>query len=188
MGVNGAGISGSANPRLLSRRRTRDQQHSMLLTGSYRRNLDEKLRLALPKQLREQMGFPLQTTLFIGPGTDRSIVVYTQQKLEKLGEAMDRLNPAAKDARAFIRLFYARAQPADVDRQGRMRIPSDLAGISDISTDAAEVVVLGVRDHIEIWSSVAWEEFLAKSQATYDELAESVLGKCSGSTVVSNTS
>jgi len=148
----------------------------MLLTGSYRRTLDDKLRLSLPKQLREQIGFPQQTSLFIAPGTDKTLVIYTFETLERLGAAMDRLNPAAKDARAFTRLFYAQAQPADVDRQGRLRIPSELAVLAEISS---EVVILGVRDRLEIWKTSSWDKFLAETRATYDELAESVMGRCS---------
>ncbi len=148
---------------------------SMLLTGSYRRTLDDKLRLAIPKQLREQIGFPQQSSLFIAPGTDRALVIYTLETLERMGAALDKLSPAAKDARAFTRLFYAQAQPADVDRQGRLRIPNELATLADLGSD---VFVLGVRDHIEIWKAKSWEDFLSQSQSQYDQLAESVMGRC----------
>jgi len=151
----------------------------MLLTGSYRRSLDDKLRFAIPKQLREQVGFPLQTSLFIGPGTDKSLVVYPLETMEKLGLAMDKLNPAARDARTFTRLFYSQAQPADVDRQGRLRVPNELATLAEITS---EVVVLGVRDHIELWQPAQWDQFLASNRTVYDELAEAVLERCSAST------
>lgn len=145
----------------------------MLLTGNYRRNLDEKLRLAIPKQLREAMGFPEKTSLFIAPGTDKSLVIYTAEVLEQIGQSLNGLSPAAKDTRAFTRLFYAQAQPADVDRQGRLRIPPELAKLSDFG---GEVMVLGVRDRIEIWNANSWDEFLNNTQPSYDDLAERVLG------------
>ena len=143
----------------------------MLLTGSYRRNLDDKLRLAIPKQLRDELGFPEQSSLFITPGTDRSLVIYTAEVLEQIGQTLGTLSPAAKETRAFSRLFYAQAHPADVDRQGRLRIPPELAKLSGI---ADEVVVLGVRDRIELWDTRAWDAFLEKTQPSYDDLAESV--------------
>jgi MraZ protein len=146
----------------------------MLLTGSYRRTLDEKLRLAIPKQLREAIGCTeeVENSLFITPGTDRSLAIYTAPVLQALGESLARNSPAAKDTRLFSRLFYAQAQPAEVDRQGRLRIPPELAQLASITS---EVVVLGVRDHIELWDAGAWMEFLAATQPRYDELAESVL-------------
>ena len=96
----------------------------MLLTGSYRRNLDEKLRLAIPKQLRDALGI---TSLFIAPGTDMALAIYTSEVLEQMGSMLSKLSPVARDTRAFSRLFYSQAQPAEVDRQGRLRIPPDLA-------------------------------------------------------------
>lgn len=145
----------------------------MLLTGSYRRTLDEKLRLAIPKQLRDAIGFSeLENSLFITPGTDKSLAIYTAPVLEALGENLAQNSPAAKDTRHFSRLFYAQAQPADVDRQGRLRIPPELAQLASITS---EVIVLGVRDHIELWDAAAWMEFLTATQPRYDELAESVL-------------
>ncbi len=143
----------------------------MLLTGSYRRTLDEKSRLAIPKQLREALGFPEISSLFIAPGTDRALVIYTAAVLEQIGRALGKMSPAAKETRDFSRLFYAQAQPADVDRQGRLRIPPELAKLAGIT---AEVVVVGVRDRIELWDATTWDAFLEKAQPTYDDLAESV--------------
>ena len=143
----------------------------MLLTGSYRRNLDDKLRLAIPKQLRDALGFPENNGLFIAPGNDRALVIYTAEVLEQIGQKLSKLSPAAKETRDFSRLFYEQAQPAEVDRQGRLRIPPELAKLSGLHN---EVVVIGVRDRIELWDSTAWDEFLNKTQPSYDDLAESV--------------
>lgn len=145
----------------------------MLLTGSYRRSLDEKLRLAIPKPLRDALGSESQlSSLFITPGTDHSLAIYTEPVLEALGQSLAQSSPAAKDTRAFSRLFYAQAQPAEIDGQGRLRVPPELAKLAGLT---AEVVVLGVRDHIELWHAAAWDHFLEATQPSYDELAEKVL-------------
>lgn len=155
----------------------------MLLTGSYRRSLDDKLRLAIPKQLREALGFPEITSLFIAPGTDRALVIYTADMLEQIGNMLSKLSPAAKETRAFSRLFYAQAQPADIDRQGRLRIPPELAKLARLDSpttaesNSSEVVVLGVRDKIEIWHAAAWDAFLTETQPSYDDLAETVFAE-----------
>jgi MraZ protein len=149
----------------------------MVLTGSYRRTLDDKKRLSIPKPIRENLGLPQQGNVYIAPGTDKALVIYTQETLDKLGQAMAKLSPAAKEARAFARLFYSQIQPAEVDRQGRMRIPGDLADLAGIQS---EVVVIGVRDRLELWDAQTWQDFLSRTQPTYDELAERVLGECLG--------
>lgn len=152
-------------------------EERMLLTGSYRRALDEKQRLAIPKQLRDAIGYPDKTSLYIAPGTDKSLVIYTAEVLEGIGSALSKLSPAAKETRDFSRLFYAQAQPADIDRQGRLRIAPELAKWSGLS---GEVVVLGVRDRIELWDSTAWNDFLSKTQPSYDDLAERVFRGTTG--------
>lgn len=145
----------------------------MLFTGSYRRSLDEKLRLAIPKQLRDALGGNEGARgLFITPGTDHSLAIYTEKVLEALGQSLAQSSPAAKDTRAFSRLFYAQAQPAEIDGQGRLRVPAELAKLANLT---GEVVVLGVRDHIELWEATAWDNFLDATQPSYDELAEKVL-------------
>lgn len=146
----------------------------MLLTGCYRRALDDKSRLAIPKQLRDIFGFPLETSLYIAPGTDRALEIYTSAVLEQIGQSLSKLSQAAKDTRAFSRLFYAQAQPAEVDKQGRVRIPPELASLAGIKD---EVMVLGVRDRLELWAPDAWAQFLSQHQSNYDQLAESVLGQ-----------
>ncbi len=151
----------------------------MMLTGSYRRSLDDKSRLAIAKSLRHAFGTDSELiNLFITPGTDRSLAIYTEKVLEALGQSLAQSSPAAKDTRAFSRLFYAQAQPAEVDGQGRLRVPPELAKLAGLTT---EVVVLGVRDHIELWNAAAWDQFLAATQPSYDELAEKVMRGASGS-------
>jgi MraZ protein len=141
----------------------------MLLTGNYRRNLDEKLRVSVPKQLRDALA---DSDLFLTPGTDRALVVYTGHVLDQIGQALGKLSPAGKDARAFSRLFYSQAQPGEIDKQGRLRIPPELAKLSGLTS---EVVIVGLRDRIEIWDAEAWDSFLNSTQPSYDELAERVM-------------
>ncbi len=144
----------------------------MLLTGSYRRTLDDKLRLAIPKQLRDALGFTEQTVLYLAPGTDGSLAIYTQEIFEQLGQRLATASPAAQEMRSFSRLFYAQAQMAEVDKQGRLRIPPELAELGKLTS---EVVLLGVRDHMELWDAGAWTAYLNDNQPKYDRLAENAL-------------
>ena len=59
----------------------------MLLTGTHPRTLDDKKRLTLPKRVREQLGDVTQ--LFITPGPDPCLWVWTRQELERLSERLD---------------------------------------------------------------------------------------------------
>ncbi len=56
-----------------------------------------------------------------------------------------------------------------MDKQGRIRIPSQLAGIADLGKD---IVIVGVGFHWEIWDQARWEGYLAQHHQAFDEIAE----------------
>jgi len=144
----------------------------MLLTGTFARSIDEKQRIAVPKLLREMMGCGLGKPLFVTPGTDGALAIYTEESLERFATQLAQASPNEQHVRAFTRLFYARAQRVDVDHQGRIRIPADLAKLAGLETDA---VLLGVQDHLEIWAANRWADYLSDKQDRYDEIAEAAL-------------
>ena len=52
------------------------------------------------------------------------------------------------DGRAYSRLFFGSSEEVKLDAQGRVTIPQRLRDVVGIDK---EVVVLGVRDRMEIW-------------------------------------
>ena len=145
----------------------------MFLTGTFSRSIDEKLRVAIPKGLRAALECPEGGGLYVAPGTDKSLTLYTEETFARLADRLARVSPTRQDVRAFTRLFYARAQRVELDGQGRVRIPQELAELAGLEK---EVVLLGVQDHLELWSAERWESYLAEKQAHYDEIAETAFG------------
>lgn len=144
----------------------------MLLTGTFRRSLDEKFRFAIPKGLRDAFGFPQNSVLYLGPGTDGTLTLYPEQSFSRLAEKLEYGSPNVKETRAFSRLFFAQVQRVDVDRQGRVRLPTELAQLVAIQK---EIILLGVHDHMEIWDPDVWQAYLARTQPHYDQLADQAL-------------
>ena len=145
----------------------------MLLTGKFTRSIDDKLRVAIPKRLRVATGYPQGGGLYVAPGTDGSLVLYTEEEFGRLAQRLATASPAQQEVRAFTRLFYAQAQRVEVDRQGRVRIPPELAKFAELGKEA---VLLGVQDHLELWAVDRWEAYLAEKQTHYDEIAEAAFG------------
>ena len=141
----------------------------MLLTGAFRRALDEKGRVAIPRRMRGVASAEQALTVYVAPGTDGCLAIYSEEAFRQLGEKLGTGSPTGSDVRAFSRLFYARAQSVEVDSQGRMRIPPDLKQMAGLDN---EVMVVGVRDHLEIWDVPRWEAYLGAQQGQYDQLAE----------------
>ena len=66
--------------------------------------------------------------------------------------------------RKFSRFFLAGACACEVDRQGRILIPSVLREFAKLEKD---VVLVGVGSRIEIWNKAVWNE-----KNVYDDMEE----------------
>lgn len=139
----------------------------MLLTGTHPRTLDDKKRLALPKRVREQLGEVTQ--LFVTPGSDQSLWIYTKDELERLSVKLDQTSATDAEARVFRRLFFAQMEAVELDRTGRILVPDRLAQLAALQH---EVVLIGVRDHLELWDTERWQAFLREHGPQFDKVAE----------------
>jgi MraZ protein len=143
----------------------------MLLTGTYPRTLDDKKRLALPKRVRDLLKEP--ATLFVTPGPDQSLWVFAPEALERLAEKLDQAPAADAEARVFRRLYFAQTEAIDVDRSGRILIPDRLLLFAGLKQ---EVVMIGVRDHLELWDAERWQNYLTQNAPRFDSVAEAAFG------------
>lgn len=140
----------------------------MTLTGTYSRNLDDKHRLAVPKRLREEFSEKQMTCLYIAPGTDKSLALYSPTAFERLGKLLADRSSSRADVRNYLRLFYSRAEKVELDSQGRIRIPERLVLFAQLQHD---IILLGVHDHAEIWDKGLWDTFLSQTGPDFDEMA-----------------
>ena len=150
----------------------------MLLTGTFPRTMDEKQRVAIPKRLRDALQNDDDLlALYVPPVTDGSLALYTEDSFSSLAAQLSASPPTGQDVRAFSRLFYSQAQRVELDRQGRVRIPPELATLAALDK---EITLVGVRDHLELWDRERWQDYLAQRQDNYDELAEKAFAPPAG--------
>jgi MraZ protein len=60
-------------------------------------------------------------------------------------------------------------EEVELDRAGRILIPDRLVQFAGLEH---EVVLLGVRDHLEIWDAKRWLAFLSDNGPRFDKVAE----------------
>jgi MraZ protein len=144
----------------------------MLLTGTHSRTLDEKKRLGLPKRVREQL--QETETLFVTPGPDGCLWLYTRDGLEQLAAKLDQAPATDADARVFRRMYFAQTESVDLDRSGRILIPDRLVQFAGLQH---AVVLIGVRDHLELWDAARWEQYLTANAPRFDAVAEGAFEK-----------
>jgi transcriptional regulator MraZ len=145
-----------------------EEKHTMMLNGAYDHTLDDKGRVSLPAKHRGEMG----DTLILLPGLDGQINVYPLMAWQKAAENVAAQNQALKEARDLTRILYA-AIECQVDRQGRILIPPSLRTRAQLDTN---VVILGVHDHLEIWSQERWQEVLKRLDSEGSQFAEKLAG------------
>ena len=131
-----------------------------MFMSEYSHSIDAKGRVIVPAKFREELG----ETFVVTQGLDGCLFVFPNEEWKNFEEKLKTLPMANKDARKFVRFFLAGAALAEVDKQGRILIPSVLREFADITKDA---VLIGVGSRVEIWSKERWE-----GTATYEDMDE----------------
>ena len=120
-----------------------------MFLGRHSHNLDDKGRLALPAKFREELG----EGVVLKRGFDACLLVYPISAWTPLAERVSALSISDPDARVLRRMLFANATDAQLDRQGRVLVPSDLRAHAGIER---ETIVVGMHTFIEIWSPEGW--------------------------------
>lgn len=134
-----------------------------MFMGEYNHTVDTKGRLIIPSKFRENLGDEFVVT----KGLDGCLFVYDNAEWTAFEEKLKLLPLTNKDARQFVRFFLAGAGCVEVDKQGRILIPSNLREFAGLEKD---VVLVGVGSRIEIWSRTKWED--EADQEDMDSIAE----------------
>ncbi|PKR86959.1 division/cell wall cluster transcriptional repressor MraZ [Heyndrickxia camelliae] len=140
-----------------------------MFMGEYQHNIDTKGRIIIPAKFRELLG----ETFVITRGLDRCLFGYPIEEWKQVEEKLKALPLTKKDARAFTRFFFSGASECELDKQGRINIPTPLVAYAQLEK---ECVVLGVSNRIEIWSKDLWEDYFEESEESFAEIAENMIG------------
>jgi MraZ protein len=122
------------------------------LIGTHSYSLDPKGRVSLPVRFRAAFDEGMWLTV----GQDRCLYCFPRAEWERRSSEVDAFALSDKEGRAFARLFFASADEARLDAQGRVTIPQRLREGVGITKD---VVVLGVRERMEIWDRGEFERY-----------------------------
>ncbi|CAM5189364.1 Transcriptional regulator MraZ OS=Ureibacillus acetophenoni OX=614649 GN=mraZ PE=3 SV=1 [Ureibacillus acetophenoni] len=137
--------------------------------GEYQHSVDAKGRLIVPSKFREDLG----NTFVITRGLDNCLFGYPMDEWRKLEEKLKQLPMTKKDARAFTRFFFSGATEVEIDKQGRINIPTSLANYAKLEK---ECVVIGVSSKIEIWAKEAWDAYVGDAEDSFNDIAENLIG------------
>jgi len=128
--------------------------------SQYAHSIDGKSRLIIPAKFREQLDENARLTV----GLDHCLFMFDGEEWKALVEKLNAIPISNKDGRKFARFLMSNAFNYEVDKQGRMIIPSVLRKYAGLERD---VILAGVGNRIEIWDSEAWANSVA-----YDDMDE----------------
>lgn len=137
-----------------------------MLLGEYEHTIDDKNRLTLPAKFRRAFVDGIVVTR----GMDGCLYAFTRNDWERLVSGrLAELDPLLPEGRRLQRFFFSGTTEAELDRQGRVMIPAPLIEYAKLGR---EVIVAGVRDHLEIWDREAWRKEIAEVEGGAEDVAE----------------
>ncbi|WP_040948421.1 division/cell wall cluster transcriptional repressor MraZ [Gorillibacterium massiliense] len=139
-----------------------------MFMGEYQHSIDDKGRLIVPAKFREGLG----TSFVVTRGLDQCLFVYPMSEWSIMEQKLKSLSLMKSDARAFTRFFFSGATECELDKQGRVNLPNNLAEHAKLVKDC---VVIGVSNRVEIWSKELWESYSTQSEQSFNEIAEKLV-------------
>ncbi len=127
----------------------------MLFTGKYEHSIDAKHRLAIPAEIRARLD-PLTVgeAFYIIQGPNEALWLWPDKTFHRMaGDIEPSLAPSTA-LMEFDEITFPEARRLDIDSAGRIRVPAEMIAEARIGT---KVLILGMRNHLEIWDPGQWE-------------------------------
>lgn len=125
-----------------------------MFTGEYRHTIDAKGRIAVPARFRGE----LVGIAYVTRWMDGCLAIFPKDAWSALAERVAGLQVSDASARSFARFLFGGAFEVELDRQGRAVLPAALREEAGLN---GEAVVVGMRDHVEVWQPERWGAYSA---------------------------
>jgi MraZ protein len=140
----------------------------MLFRGHDHYTIDAKKRLNVPAKFRPALAHGLVQAKWVEP----CISIWTPAAFEAFTtDLLERLGPVAPERRKLTRHFAGYSFDSELDSAGRVTLNPNLIGPAEIEK---EVVVVGMIDHLEVWSRDRWLADQEELNAEIVGIAESL--------------
>jgi MraZ protein len=122
-----------------------------VFVGRYEHSLDTKGRVILPAKFRTDF----ERGGYLTENREGCLALWTPGEFERQMQAMQEQAVVGRTQRNRARLWAANSHEVEIDRQGRMAIPSFLREFASLESD---VLVHGAIDRVELWNPSVWRE------------------------------
>ena len=135
-----------------------------MFRGIHSVKLDDKGRLALPVRFREAVAAACEGHLVVTIDVaDPCLLLYPLPEWNLVQDRLESLANVGSGARTIQRLLIGHATDAELDGNGRLRLPNELRGHAGLEK---QLKLVGQGNKIEIWSEPAWAEGMSRWQGS----------------------
>jgi MraZ protein len=104
---------------------------------------------------------------YIAPGQMGALWLWPERTFEAMALATEQSLVPDEEMLEYEQLLYSQAARVELDKAGRVRIPERMIRIADLGS---KVVVLGVKDHLEVRDPDRWELLREEKLAQQSEI------------------
>jgi len=149
----------------------------VLFTGTSDHIIDPKQRLSIPAKHRDQVGRE-QVVWYCVPWPGVGLRLYVDDTFQALAQRADETLTPGPDEADLESMLFPLAERLEMDGQGRVPLPKHLLELAGLRS--SEVVILGVRNRLEVRDRAAWKAGLGERFAKMAELVQRVESRRQG--------
>ncbi|MFP6889515.1 MAG: division/cell wall cluster transcriptional repressor MraZ [Nitrospinota bacterium] len=140
-----------------------------MLISSHVVSIDAKGRVSIPVRFREYLNATFRDRLIL-LDMDGCIFAYPQEEWQRrFGDKVQDLPTHRPAVRAHMRRMYGKAVPVEIDKQGRILLPSRLREAAAIDKEA---VIVGLENKFEVWGRERWDRMMEEEPGSIGESGE----------------
>lgn len=136
-----------------------------MFIGEYTNTIDDKKRLSVPAKFRKELGEKAVVTY----GLNKALALYPMHEWEIYADKLSTLSIGNKEERAYARTMLSGAFEVEIDKSGRILLPSQL---SSYSLMESRVVFTGMHKYLELWDEATWNAYRMSVVGETDNIAE----------------
>lgn len=143
-----------------------------MITGEYRYSLDDKGRLMIPAKIRTDI---TGNVLILTRGIEKCLWLFSPDEWKNIsGKLLSSTSIFQEKTRLIQRRFIAPAQEVEIDKSGRIMVPSTLRDYGGLKKDC---IIIGMLNHLEIWDDVVYQDYWEDKEHEFQAAAEELGAK-----------
>lgn len=144
-----------------------------MYTGESTTAVDEKGRINIPVHLKSRMDASKHETWHVTRGYDGALFFFPDERWNEVVKMLETPNGLHPRLYNFRRFILGSEAVVKMDKQNRFNLPQTLLDYAGIERNA---VILGLGDHLEVWSARGWKAFQECQMDSFKRAAEELFG------------